>query len=326
VQMLIRDDQSDPSTGQKMYEQFITDDKVDLLLGPYSSGVTQAVATVSEKYRYPLLAAGASASDLWARGDKKYLFGVYSIAESYFNGVIEIAQREGYRTIAVVSEDTLFPKSTANGTVKYAQEKGLQVVLQEQYPQKVADVSSLIQKVKATNADLLVGGSYLPDALLLTHQSKDLDYNPKMLAFSVGAAMPDFGENLGKDADYVFGPSMWEPELNTAGNPEFVRTYTEMFNREPDYHSASGYSACQVLEAAVTAVGAIDNQRIRDWLSSAELETVMPGKYKVDANGMMIAHDAITIQWQGENKVIVWPAKYAQGTYKLPMPAWSRRA
>src|SRR5581483_3034389 len=102
VQMIIRDDQSDPSTGQKLYEQLITDDKVDLILGPYSSGVTQAVATVAEKYRYPMLAAGASASDLWSRGDRKYLFGVYSIAESYFTGVVEIAQKEGYRTIAVV--------------------------------------------------------------------------------------------------------------------------------------------------------------------------------------------------------------------------------
>jgi branched-chain amino acid transport system substrate-binding protein len=272
-----------------------------------------------------MLAAGASASDLWLRGDRKYLFGVFSIAESYFSGVVEIAQKEGYRTIAVVSEDTLFPKSTANGTVKLAQDKGLQVVVQEQYPQKVADVSSLIQKIKAANADVLVGGSYLPDALLLTRQSKDLDYNPKLLAFSVGAAMPDFGESLGKDADYVFGPSMWEPELNTPGNQEFVRAYTEAFNREPDYHSAAGYSACQVLEAAVTAVGALDNQRIRDWLSSAEMETVLPGKYKVDANGMMVGHDAITVQWQGADKVIVWPAKYAQGSYKLPTPAWSRR-
>src|SRR5438093_8083306 len=107
-----------------------------------------------------MLAAGASASDLWARGDKKYLFGVYSIAESYFIGVLDIAQKEGYRTIAVINEATLFPKSTAQGTVKLAQERGMQVVLEEQYPEKVTDVSSLIQKVKATNPDVLVGGSY----------------------------------------------------------------------------------------------------------------------------------------------------------------------
>jgi branched-chain amino acid transport system substrate-binding protein len=53
---------------------------------------------------------------------------------------------------------------------------------------------------------------------------------------------------------------------------------------------------------------------------------VLPGKFKVDANGMMVGHDAVTIQWQGGNKVLVWPAKYATGTYKLPTPAWSQRA
>jgi branched-chain amino acid transport system substrate-binding protein len=326
VQMIIRDDQSDASTGQKLYEQLITEDKVDLILGPYSSQVTQAAANVAEKYKYPMLAAGASASDLWTSGNKKYLFGVYSIAESYFAGVLEIAQREGYRTIAVVSEDTLFPKSTAQGTVKLAREKGMQVVLEEQYPVRVADVSSLIQKARSANAEVLVGGSYLPDALLLTRQSKDLAYNPKLLAFSVGAAMPDYGEALGKDADYVFGPSMWEPELTTPGNQAFVQAYMAMFGREPDYHSAAGFSACQVLEAAVKATGGLDNQKLRDWIAAADMETVLPGKFKVDANGMMIGHDAVTIQWQGTDKALVWPAKYATGSYKLPTPAWAQRA
>src|SRR5579875_3076387 len=328
VQMIIRDDQSDASTGQKLYEQLITDDKVDLILGPYSSQVTQAAANVAEKYRYPMLAAGASASDLWTQGNKKYLFGVYSIAESYFTGVLEIAQKEGYRTLAVANESTLFPKSTAQGTVKLAKDKGLQVVLEEQYPEKVTDVSSIIQKAKAANAEVLVGGSYLPDALLLTRQSKELSYNPKLMAYSVGAAMPDYGEALGKDADYVFGPSMWEPELTTPGNQEFVREYIAMHGREPDYHSATGYSACQVLEAAVKAVGSLDRERIRDWLASAELETVLPGKYKVDATGMQVGHEVLTIQWQNGSKVLVWPPKYAApgATYKLPTPPWSQRA
>jgi branched-chain amino acid transport system substrate-binding protein len=325
VEMIIRDDQSDASTGQRLYEQLITEDKVDLILGPYSSQVTQAVANVAEKYKYPMLAAGASASDLWTRGDKKFLFGVYSIAETYFAGVLDIAQKEGYRTVAVSYEDTLFPKSTAQGTAKLARDKGMQVVLEEPYPVRVTDVSSVIQKAKAANAEVLLGGSYLPDSLLLTRQAKDLAYNPKLMGFSVGTAMPDYGEALGKDADYVFGPSMWEPELKTPGNDEFVRAYIEMFNREPDYHSAAGYSACQVLEAAVNQLKTLDNQRIRDWLVTAEIETVLPGKFKVDSNGMMIGHDAVTVQWQGTNKALVWPAKYATGSYKLPTPPWSQR-
>jgi branched-chain amino acid transport system substrate-binding protein len=325
VRLMVRDDQSDARTGEQLYEQLITEDEVDLLLGPYSSQVTQAVANVAEKYGYPLLAAGASASELWTSGDKQYLFGVYSVAERYFAGVLETAAREGYRTIALLYENTLFPQSTAQGAVQLARDKGMQVVLTEPYPVQVADVSSLLLKAKSQNAEVLLGGSYLPDALLITRQTKDLDYNPKLMAFSVATAMPDYGEALGKDADYVFGPSMWEPELKTPGNQEFVRAYQEMFNREPDYHAAAGYSACQVLQAAVTQLQSLDNRRIRDWLASAEMETILPGKFRVDANGMMIGHEVVAIQWQRGKKVVVWPAKHATGSYKLPAPAWSQR-
>ena len=89
----------------------------------------------------------------------------------------------------------------------------------------------------------------------------ELGVNPRLFAFSVGAAQPDFVESLGADAEYVLGPSMWEPEIETPGNAEFVAAYRQKFNRDPDYHSAAGYSACLVLEQAVTNVGAIELER-----------------------------------------------------------------
>ena len=68
VRMVLYDDQSDPATGARLYERLLTEDNVDLILGPYSSSVTQAVAQVTERAGQPMLAAGASASDIWARG------------------------------------------------------------------------------------------------------------------------------------------------------------------------------------------------------------------------------------------------------------------
>jgi len=325
VRLIVRDDQSDAGASEKLYEQLIAEDQVDLVLGPYSSSVTQAAADVAEKYGYPMLAAGASASELWTGGDRQYLFGVYSIAERYFGGVLEIAEREGYRTIGVVHENTLFPQSTSQGVVKLAREKGLQVGFADPYPVRATDVSSLLEKAKRQNPQVLVGGSYLPDALLITRQARDLDYTPRLMAFSVAAAMPDYGEALGRDVEYILGPSMWEPALRTPGNEGFVRAYRETFNREPDYHSATGYSACQVLEAAVTQLQSLDNRRIRDWLLGAEMQTILPGKFRVDANGMAIGHEIVTVQWQDGKKVVVWPAQHANGSYSLPTPPWSQR-
>lgn len=324
VKMIIHDDASDPTMGQKLYEKLITEDKVDLVLGPYASSVTMSSSTVTEKYKFPMLAAGASASDIWKR-NYRYVFGVYSIAETYFNGVIELALKQGYKTIAIVNEDTVFPNATASGTAAYARSKGMSIVLQEKYPARVTDVSSLITKLKSVNPDVIVGGSYEPDSVLITRQAKELDLNPRLLAFSVGAAMPDFAQSLGAAADYVLGPSMWEPELKTPGNKEFFDSYKKKWNREPDYHSATGFAGGQILEAAVKKANSLDREKLRDALSTLETTTMLPGKYKVDETGMQTAHTPVVIQWQGKEKPMVWPDTLATGKVKLPMPPWKSR-
>jgi branched-chain amino acid transport system substrate-binding protein len=325
VRMVLYDDQSDPATGARLYERLLTEDKVDLILGPYSSSVTQAVAQVTERAGQPMLAAGASASDIWERG-YQYVFGVYSVAEDYFKSIIvDIAPEQGYKTAAIIYEDTLFPTSTANGAAAHCETAGIEVVVNEKYPAKATDVSSVLTRVREANPDMLIGGSYLPDAVLITRQSKELGVNAKLFAFSVGAAQPDFVESLGADADYVLGPSMWEPQIETPGNAEFVAAYKGKFNRDPDYHSAAGYSACQVLEAAVTQVGALELDPIRDALRTLEMPTVLPGKYQVDENGKMIGHIPLTVQWQGGQKVIVTPQDFAEGDLQLPTPPWDQR-
>ena len=325
VRMVLYDDQSDPATGARLYERLLTEDQVDLVLGPYSSSVTQAVAQVTERAGQPLLAAGASAGDLWARG-YQYLFGVYSVAEDYFKSIVlDIAPAQGYTTAAIIYEDTLFPTSTASGAAAHCEAAGIEVVVNEVYPAEATDVSSVLTRVRDANPDMLIGGSYLPDSVLITRQSKELGVNPKLFAFSVGAAQPDFVESLGADAEYVLGPSMWEPQIESTGNEEFVAAYQAKFDREPDYHSAAGYAACQVLEAAVTEVGGLDLDPIRDAIRAVQMPTVLPGQFQVDENGKQIGHIALTVQWQDGEKLIVTPEDFAEGDLRLPAPPWDQR-
>jgi branched-chain amino acid transport system substrate-binding protein len=325
VEMVIYDDQSDPTTGARLYERLLNEDNVDLILGPYSSSVTQAVAQVTERAGQPLLAAGASAGDLWARG-YQYLFGIYSVAEDYFKDIItQIAPAQDYKTAAIIYEDTLFPTSTASGAAAHCEEAGIEVLVNEKYPGKATDVSSVLTKVRDADPDLLIGGSYLPDSVLIVRQSKELGVNPRLYAFSVGAAQPDFGESLAADANYVLGPSMWEPEIETPGNAEFLAAYQAKWDRDPDYHSAAGYSACQVLEAAVTTVGEIDLDAIRDEFLKMELPTVLPGMFKVDETGRMIGHIPLTVQWQDGAKALVAPDDLKTGELQLPTPTWDER-
>ena len=325
VEMVIYDDQSDPTTGSRLYEKLITEDKVDLVLGPYASGVTQAVAQITERYGYPLLVAGASANSIWEMGFQ-YVFGVYSVAGDYFKDIItNIAPAQGYKTAAVIYEDAVFPSSTGTGAIGHCEDAGIEVVLEETYPQKATDVSSVLTKIRDLDPDMLIGGSYLPDAVLIMRQAKELGLNPRLYSFSVGAAQPDFVETLGADADWVLGPSMWEPEIETEGNADFLAAYQEMWDRDPDYHAATGYAGCQILEAAVNNVGDIDLEGIGEELKTLTMKTILPGEYKVDETGKQIGHIPLTVQWQGGEKVIVAPEDQTTGDLDLPTPAWDER-
>jgi len=325
VEMVIYDDQSDPTTGSRLYEKLITEDEVDLVLGPYSSGVTLAAAQITDRYGYPMLVAGASAGEIWDSG-LQYVFGVYSIAQDYFKDIVlNIAPAQEYTTAAVIYEDAVFPTSTGQGAVAHCAEAGIEVVLEEAYPQKATDVSSVLTKIRDLNPDMLIGGSYLPDSVLIMRQAKELGVNAKLFAFSVGAAQPDFFETLGVDANYVLGPSMWEPEIETEGNQEFFDAYMEMHGREPDYHAATGYAGCMILERAVTDGGDLDLETLRETLLGLTMTTILPGEYSVDETGKQIGHIPLTVQWQEGEKVLVAPEDLKNGELILPTPTWDER-
>lgn len=325
VEMVLYDDQSDPTTGARLYERLITEDEVDLVMGPYASGVTQAVAQITERYGYPLLVAGASANSIWESGFQA-VFGVYSVAGDYFKDIVtNIATEQGYSTAAVIYEDAVFPMSTGQGAVQHLNDVDIEVVLEESYPQQATDVSSVLTRIRDLDPDMLIGGSYLPDSVLITRQAKELGLNPRLYAFSVGAAQPEFVETLGEDANYVLGPSMWEPEIETEGNQAFFEEYVAMFDREPDYHAATGYAGCQILEAAVTNVGDIDLDALTEELFSLTMPTVIPGEYRVDETGRQVGHIPLTVQWQEGEKVIVAPEDQVTGDIILPTPTWDER-
>ena len=325
VKMIIYDDESEPATAVKLYEKLITGDKVDLVFGPYSSPIASAVAPVMEKYGYPSLLPGTAAADIYKRGFKN-VFQIYTPAEFYFYGSVDIALKRGVKRVAVLAEATLFAKEAADGAVKRLKEKGIEVVFREDYPRGATDLSPLLSKIKAIRppVDAIFGGAYLPDAVLITRQIKGLDINVKMLSFMVGAALPEFYKTLSRDAEFILGPTQWEASLRTPGNKEFVERYIKAFNRPPEYHSAGGYAAGQVLEATVKRVGSLDKDKLRDMLRRIELETIF-GKYKVDETGLQVSHEMATIQWQDGKKEVVHPEAYSTAKERFPMPTWKER-
>ncbi|HEV8306073.1 MAG TPA: amino acid ABC transporter substrate-binding protein [Methylomirabilota bacterium] len=324
IEFVFYDDQSQPATGVRLYERLITQDGVDLVLGPYSSAITEAVANVNEKYKKPMVAPMASTTSIFKKG-RKFIFMVQSPAEVYLEGLIDLAARNGLRTVALINEDTLFPKASIQGAIELAKKKGLQVVFVEAYPKGHTDFSAILTKIRAANPDVLGAATYFDDAVAITRQMKELNVNPKMYEVTVGGDLPKFYELLGKNAEYVYGATQWEPELPYPGTKDFVEAYRKEFpGADLSYHSAGGYAGCQVLVEGVRRARSLDGEKIRGEILKLNLNTVY-GAFRVDDDGFQVAHKMVMFQWQDGKKVIVWPEDLAAGKARFPTPAWNQR-
>src|SRR5438105_5518187 len=325
VEFVVYDDQSMPPTGVRLYEKLITEDKVDAVMGPYSSAITEAVVNVTEKYKKVMVAPLAATTSIFKKEPRrKYVFMVVSPAEIYLEGVIDMGAKRGLKTVAVINEDTLFSKAAAAGAIDLAKKKGLQVVFQEAYPKGNTDFSAMLTKIKATNPDIIAAATYFDDAVAMTRQMRELNVNPKMYGVTVGGDLPEFYDTLKGNAEYIYGATQWEPVLTYPGNKEFFESYKAEFKHEPSYHSAAGYAGCLIYAEGVKRAGSLEADKVREQLLRGEMRTMF-GDYKVDQDGFQLAHKMVTFQWQKEKKVIVWPDDLAQGKILFPTPPWTQR-
>jgi branched-chain amino acid transport system substrate-binding protein len=326
MKLIILDDKSDKQTSIKLYEKLITQDKVNLTMGPYSSGITDAVANVLERYKYPTMAPGAASGIIWKKG-RKYLFDIIAVAQDYQKGALHIARDIGVKKIAIVGEDSLFPRQSAEGAVEWAKKLGIEVVLNENYPRKQTDFTAMLQKIKARRAEALISNSYFADSVAQIRQLRELNINLKIFAGTVGPGLPAFAKQLGNTAEYVLGFSQWEPRpeiLKFPGMEHFIDSYVKRHGVKPNYHAGIAWVAMQVTTQAIQKAGSFDREKVWNALRTSQFQTIM-GKWKVDKNNLN-DHEGLTFQILDGQRKIVWPKKIAEVPYKLPMPKWKDRA
>ena len=321
IQFAIRDDGSDAQAAIRIYEKLITEDKVDAVMGPYGSPITDAVADVTEKHRQLMIAPAAGTTAIWEKG-RRYLIMVISPLEASTEGTIDLAARNGLKTIGVIGAAAR--PAIAKGALDSAKRKGLDIVVHEMFPVGTTDFSAILNKVKAAKPDVLVVGVPPADAIPITRQMRELDVNVKMYDVTPGAAYPDFAKALGKTAEFVYAGSYWEPTLPYPGNREFVAAYQKEFVRAPSANSAEAYAACQLFVDAVRRAGSLNSDRLREEIVKLKTRTVF-GDFAVDERGYQIGHRAVTIQWQDGSPVLVWPDDAATGKPRFPTPPWSGR-
>ncbi len=324
VELKIYDDKSDKRTAIDLYEKLITEDRVDLVLGPMGSSLTDPVANVMERYKRPFI-AHATKPAIYQRG-RKYIFSIPNVsARDRAKGVLHVVNKIGVERIAIISRARAASLPMLKGAQELAKKLGLSIVLSERFPKKQTDFTDLLQRIKASGAEAIVSISDLRATVAQLRQLRELNIDVKMFGASSAARLPKFVEELGITAEYVVGYSAWEPKpaIGYPGIAEFIENYDKRYGVKPTHHSNSGYTAMQIFVAAIKEAKSFDPEKVRDALASISVYSVR-GLYKANEQGLSPI-DGLAIQIQNGKRVIVLPNRFAEAKV-LPMPQWEDRA
>jgi branched-chain amino acid transport system substrate-binding protein len=323
VEVIYYDDKSDPATSEVLYERMVSEDKVDLLLGPYSSGLTLAASRVAERHQFPMVATGASSTEIWSRGNR-YIFQVDAPADTYDDLVIISARKAGLKTVALAYEGADFPRQVAEGVRRQAAMQGMEIVFDEEYPRNNTDFSAIVERMRARNPDVVIGCTYLDDSIAFMKQARKSGLSPKAFVFTVGPALPEFGEALGKDAEGVLGVVAWMASAHLPMAMDFSYRFKLEHGESPSVYAAYGYGAGQVLEAGVRLAGSLDKSSIADQLRNMKFRSIL-GAYRVDDAGRQLDKKTYIMQWQQGKRRLVLPRNLRDSPIEFPFKPWSAR-
>jgi len=316
IELKYYDDKSDAGTAVRLYTKLITEDNVDLLIGPYSSGITQAVAPLINKYEKAMIEPEASVPDIYVPGN---LWNIQGIAPSlgYLEGVLPLAKSHGAKTVAVLALKSAFSLACDKARLEQVKALDMALVYDTTYALPQPDFSSLALAIKNAQPDVVVVCSYYPDAVGIAQALQRAGYAPKFFAEAIGPAEDEFTKALGPIANRIISNTSWWASLKTANNAAFIAHYKATFHQDPDYHAASGYGAIQALGAALNAVKAIDQAKLHDWLLHNEVQTVQ-GTFANDPNGAAKKFNQFLFQIQDGTRKLIWPLADAEAPAQIP--------
>ncbi|MDH3730534.1 MAG: amino acid ABC transporter substrate-binding protein [Acidimicrobiia bacterium] len=328
VELIMYDDEGDADRTATLVEQLISEDQVDFLLGPYSSGLTMSASATAEQYGIIMVEGNGASETIFERGFQN-IFAVLTPAGNYTQSALKSLADAGAETVVVAYEDTAFPTSVAEGAIRWAEEYGLEVLAVETYPLEVTDVSAIMTKFRDLEPDVFVGGGHFNDALLFVRAAKELDFNPKGMVITVGPSNPSFVEEVGSDANFILGPTQWEGTMSwsddyfgTSG--DFFDRYVEKWGEPPTYQAAESAATPLSLQLAIEAAGSLDMDLVRQAMYDLDVETFY-GPINFDETGKNVAKPMGSIQIQDGVINVVAPSEAAVTDLQYPALPWDEK-
>src|ERR1700722_12631485 len=341
VELVYYDDQSNPSNVPGIYTKLINVDKVDLILGPYATNMVAAAMPVimeNNKTTVTILGVGVNRHFNYARYFSMVPVGPEGVKASS-KGFFELAaaQQPKPQTVAMLSADAEFAKTSADGARENAAAYSFKIVYDKSYPPPTTDFGPTVRAIQAANADIVFVAAYPPDTVGIVRAAAEIGLTPKMFGGTmIGLLITPIKMQLGPILDGIvimesFVPA---PPFNFPGVADVLKRYQQKAAGEkidPIGYAfvPFGYAAGQALAQAVEGTKSLDHAKIADYLHSHAVHTVV-GDIEYNKAGEWAKQRNVFTQFQnvaagnldqfrdGSVQPILWPPQYKTGTMIYP--------
>lgn len=342
VELVVYDDKSSASETPAIYSKLLDVDKVDILFAPYATVPTAPLMPLV-KQRGMLLIGNFSfqvnskvGHDMWFNNAP------WGPADSWASSFLDLGQKAGGKTIALLAADQEFAQNLAKTAREVATKLGMKIVFDQAYPPSTVEFSGILRALKAAKPDIVYVASYPPDSAGILRAVNEIGIGDSVKLFGGGMVGLQFGavmENLGSLLNGVVNYNTWlpEPSMYHEGTKAFFETYTKRaIEAKVDplgyYLAPYGYASGQLIEAAIKAVGSLDQKALAKYLRENTHKTIVgPITFAADGEwketGVVQAQfrgivDKNIEQFRGPGKqVILFPAKMKSGDLVTPFEA-----
>jgi len=341
VELVYYDDQSSPATVPGIYSKLLDIDKVDLVISGYATVIAAAAMPAIIGRRKVFLSIGALAVNDQYNYDRYFQIfpngpnAKFEISRGFFDLAASLDPKP--KTVALVGADAEFSILALEGARENAKKVGIKIVYDETYPPNSVDFASVVRVIKSTNPDLLFIASYPPDSAGVIRSIYEVGFGARMVGgFMTGLQYGALKQQLGPSLNDIVAYDIYvpEPTMEFAGIEQFLVKYRERATQagvDPlgFYIPPFAYAEMQTLEAAVQAVGGLDDKALADYIRSHTFSTIV-GDIKFGARGEWAEPRVLLVQYrdivgndinqfkQPGKQVIVYPPRYKSGELRVP--------
>ncbi len=334
VELKLLDDTSDQAKAVNLAQRLITQDKVNFMFGTYSTPLVEAQSTVAEQNQIPYVNGGGASTSIYGKGFK-WIFGTLASVENLSLTEMEWIKKQQDAgklpkpaKVAVVWENTSHGEDFRKGIKDFASKNAgyYDIVVDESFALDGKDFSAVLNKVKAAKVDLFMVDAHLPDFLTMQRQYVASGMCHKVITYGARGSEADAREALGaKAVSHIISAVWWNAQLGNEGlNKTFVDAFKAKYDKDPEWYQATTYEAARALFTAISKAGSVDKQKVRDALSSLQMESILPGgklSFAASSGGQASYPFVVQQNLPGDTSPIIYPddVKTAEGV--APNPA-----